>query len=110
MHNTYSSKWFLPLGGAVIKKRAPLRKLSELAEEFGVLTGQLVSAMRRSPISVPEKHLETGGFLWYNPAEMRKWWAEVGGKDFAVSDRAEINIKYNLKRRVANQSSMTVAA
>jgi hypothetical protein len=74
--------------------RAPLRTIEELAEEFGVLVGQLDYAMRAAPIKHPPFQLYTGKKQWFVRKDMHLWWVAIGGKSFAVSDKADYHQKY----------------
>jgi hypothetical protein len=56
----------------------PLRTFKEMAEEFGVTTNALRTAMINSRHEPPKKLLHTSSLTcansYYDPAEMRAWW------------------------------------
>lgn len=59
------------------KTRAPLRTLAEMAEEFGISVfalGQLL-AKHDGPKAALDNRSSRNRTSWYNPDEMRKWWA-----------------------------------
>jgi hypothetical protein len=98
--NNFGAKWNHPTQTSIKTQRKPLRTLEELAEEFGVMTGQLMYAVKNAHIPAPCAKLTTGNKKWFEHRLMREWWAAVGGKDFAVSDRAEYNKTYRRKSSV----------
>ena len=66
-------------GGA----RKPLRNLRELAEEFGVPHKTLQAKLARCK-DAPKPRYNTGSWkatsqsnTWYDPAEVRAWWAAM---------------------------------
>lgn len=62
------------------RPRAPLRTITEMADEFGVSVGTLVALLRQrnGPSSVIQhKNKRSTGNTWYRPDELRQWWAEV---------------------------------
>lgn len=97
---------------AIVKQgpREPLYEFSDLAREFEVLPGQLNNAMRRSPIPVPEPKMVKGRRRWWSMREMIAWWVEVGGKDFAVSDKADYYSEYRRKGKSVLTSNQTIQA
>ena len=65
------------------KSRKPLRTFRELAEELGLAAGQLRQAMATSKIPAPQPVMKAQGSVrntWYDPTEVRKWWAQVKQK------------------------------
>ena len=62
--------------------RKPLRTLAELADEFGV-SWRTLNAMRLSHEG-PNPILKTGSqskrATWFDPGEMRSWWASIQEK------------------------------
>lgn len=87
--------------------RSPQYTLVELAAHFGVLKGQLVSAMRRVEVKHPEPNMKLGkGTLaHYDLAAMSKWWDEIGGAEFAVSKMADYYTNYRKQRREEGQGA-----
>lgn len=74
--------------------RRPLRALQEMADEFGVHRNVLVGAMRLDP-NHPQPRIRSGRRrymceqrAWYDPVEMRTWWATVGLPDHADTPAA----------------------
>ena len=56
------------------QSRKPLRSFNELCEEFGVAAGTLSNHLKKE--GAPEaKFMHCGGKKYYDPDEMRKWWA-----------------------------------
>ena len=61
-------------------KRRPLRMAKELAEEFGLNQGQLGKILAKDPLA-PKPLIRTRGFgsrqgrTYYDPIEVRTWWA-----------------------------------
>lgn len=58
----------------------PLRALRELADEFGVSVPKLSSELAKHPGPKPQIVHRHGGSCsnsWYDPAEMRTWWAKI---------------------------------
>lgn len=64
--------------------RGPKRTMAELAEDLGVLPGQLRNAMQRSPIEAPKPTLQLGKRTWYDPSTVRRWLEAVGGLAFVA--------------------------
>lgn len=83
-------------------RRQPHYSLAELAARFGVRVGQLRSAMRRSPVPVPERSDVIKPPFRYPLAPMLAWWDEVGGVEFAVSERTSYNDAYRERCRAAS--------
>jgi hypothetical protein len=69
---------FIQSGKSVTGKLPPLRTFTELHEEFGVKRNVFSAALRDEnapkPIMV-KKNASAGTNSWYNPIEVRKWWA-----------------------------------
>ena len=57
----------------------PLRSTRELADEFGVSLPKLASELAKNPGPKPKLVNRHGGRSdsWYDPAEMRAWWAKL---------------------------------
>jgi hypothetical protein len=63
-------------GGA----KVPLRSGKELAEEFGLTKNRFNGLMRRKDAPKPKlKHKsdDAGSNTWYDPKEVRSWWANI---------------------------------
>lgn len=90
--------------------REPLYEFSDIARQFEVMPGQLSNAMRRSPIPVPEPKMIKGSRKWWSIREMIAWWVEIGGKDFAVSDKADYYREYRRKAKSVLTTIQTIAA
>lgn len=61
-------------------RRKPLRSFRELAEEFGVSPATLRGLLAHHPGPEPKfthRGLRTPSCAWYDPAEMRAWWAKL---------------------------------
>lgn len=69
------------------KNHPPLRTLVELAEEFCIpwrqLSGYLI-ADPDAPKPVLNNRSARKRATWFNPQEMRKWWAKRGNKDVSA--------------------------
>jgi hypothetical protein len=58
--------------------RKPLRTISEMADEFGVTKMSLVNFMRNSETSPKPKPVSKNSVsVWYDPDEVRQWWAGI---------------------------------
>lgn len=58
----------------------PLRSFRELAEEFGVSMPKLATELAKHPgpkAKLVHRHGGTHTNAWYDPAEMRAWWANI---------------------------------
>lgn len=74
--------------GAPKGKSEPLFLFGEVAEKLGVLPGQLRYAMTSGPLPAPKPRVENSGRRkYYAMSDIRPWWAQIGGRDFAVSQR-----------------------
>lgn len=66
------------------KNWKPLRTFKEMAEEFGVEKLDFMRLMnhQHAPKPVTMQGKRTAGTLnrWYDPDEMRKWWADLKNK------------------------------
>lgn len=61
-------------------QRKPLRTFRELAEEFGVSMPKLASELGKHSGPKPKivhRHGGTHTNAWYDPVEMRAWWAKI---------------------------------
>lgn len=75
-------------GGLANGRSEPLFLFNEVAEKLEVLPGQLRYAMTSGPIPAPKPRVEnTGKRKYYAMSDIRSWWAQIGGRDFAVSHR-----------------------
>jgi hypothetical protein len=69
------------------KPRTPLRMFSEMAEEFGLTSAQLVGHMNDSAHPAPKPVMRHGSnaargrVTYYDPKEMRAWWKLHNSKE-----------------------------
>jgi hypothetical protein len=67
------------LSQRVGRPHKPLRSFRELAEDFGVSMGKLATELAKNPGPKPKLvHRRHGrSDSWYDPSEMRAWWAKL---------------------------------
>ena len=68
---------------AGLPRRAPLRTVTELAQEFGLTLAQMRGRLRAAdaPKPVMVRRSQTAGQnTWYAPEEVRAWWKKTTEK------------------------------
>jgi hypothetical protein len=66
------------------KTNGPRYEFGELAQHFGIETGQLRNAVRNAPTPAPSPKLVLGRRRWYCLAEFKAWWVSFEDKDFTL--------------------------